>query len=64
MPRKPAERPWLALGVSPYYRRRAKARQQAAQAAVFDRLQWQLAELRSELDKAAAHAIMDSELAL
>src|SRR5262249_2837384 len=31
-PRKPAERPWLALGISrsTYYRRRAKARSQAA----------------------------------
>src|SRR5262249_979738 len=32
-PRKPAERPWLALGISrstTYYRRRAKARQQLA----------------------------------
>jgi hypothetical protein len=33
MPRKPAQRPWLAEGISrstPWYRRRAKAREQAA----------------------------------
>ena len=49
-PRKPAQRPWLVLGISrsTYYRRRAKARSQAALAAreaVLDRLAWQLAEL-------------------
>ena len=50
--RKPAERPWLAMGISrsTYYRRRAKAREQAAlalAAAVLDRLAWQVAELRT-----------------
>jgi len=49
-----------------YYRRRAKAREQAAQAAreaVFDRLAWQLAELRASLDRCAiAHAVMAAEL--
>jgi hypothetical protein len=63
-------RPWLALGISrsTYYRRRAKAREQAAQAhaaAVFDRLAWQVAELRTHLDRlAAANAIMAAELSL
>ena len=67
-PRKPAERPWLALGISrsTWYRRRAKAREQAAVAAreaVLDRLAWQLAELRANLDKCAvAHAAMAAEL--
>ncbi len=53
-PRKPAQRPWLALGSS---RSRAKAREQAsvaAREAVLDRLQWQLAELRANLEKIAA----------
>jgi hypothetical protein len=47
----------------PYYRRRAKAREQAAAAfaatvreAVFDRLDWQLAQLRRELLTAARRA--------
>jgi len=62
MPRRKAARPWLALGISrsTYYRRRAKAREQAAAAlaapvrkAVFDRLDWQLARLRRELETAA-----------
>lgn len=74
MPRKPAERPWLALGISrsTYYRKRAKAREQAVLAAatvtrnaVLDRLDWQLAELRASLDRtAAAHAIMSAELVI
>jgi hypothetical protein len=35
MPRKPAQKPWLALGVSrsTYFRRKAKAREQAVLAA-------------------------------
>jgi hypothetical protein len=71
-PRKPAARPWLALGISrsTYYRRRAKAREQAALAAataareaVLDRLQWQLAELRASLDRmAVANGAMAVEL--
>ena len=73
MPRKPAQRRWLAMGISrsTWYRRRAKARQQAALAqataareAVLDRLQWQLAELRASLERAAvAHEAMRPELA-
>jgi hypothetical protein len=44
-PRRPAQQPWLALGISrsTWYRRRKKAREQAAPAAreaVIDRLQW------------------------
>jgi hypothetical protein len=66
--RKPAERPWLAMGISrsTYYRRRAKAREQAAlahAAAVLDRLAWQVAELRTHLDRLAAlNAVMAAEL--
>jgi hypothetical protein len=66
-------RRWLAMGISrsTWYRRRAKARQQAALAqataareAVLDRLQWQLAELRASLERAAvAHEAMRAELA-
>ena len=65
MPRKLAERPWPALGInrSTYYRGRAKAREQAALAAVLDRPQWQIAELRANLDRCAfAHAAMAAEL--
>ena len=70
--RRPAQRPWLALGLSrsTYYRRRAKAREQAALAqamaareAVLDRLAWQIAELRASLDKmTVANAAMAAEL--
>jgi flavin-binding protein dodecin len=53
-----------------YYRRRAKARQEAALAqaiaareAVLDRLAWQVAELRASLDRCAvAHEVMYAEL--
>ena len=53
-----------------YYRRRAKAREQAALAqaiaareAVLDRLQWQIVELRASLDRCAmTHAAMAAEL--
>ena len=71
-PRKPAERPWLALGISrsTWYRRRAKAREaaataarEAAWAAVLARMQWQLDELRANLDRCAvAHGAMAAEL--
>jgi hypothetical protein len=79
--------PVAGLGHQPqhlYYRRRAKARHEAALAhselcdisasmeaedaaaareAMFDRLQWQVAELRTHLDRlAAANAIMAVEL--
>jgi hypothetical protein len=59
----PAQRPWLAEGISrsTYYRRKAKGRQQAALAhdaaareAMLDRLHWQVVELRASLDRAAA----------
>jgi hypothetical protein len=52
-PRKPAQRPWLALGISgsnlvPKAREQAAlAAAMAAREAVLDRLAWQLAELRA-----------------
>ncbi len=64
MPRKPVQRPWLALGVSrsTYYRRKAKARSQAALIAataawnaMLDRLDWQLTDLRAAIDRAARY---------
>jgi hypothetical protein len=62
-PWEPAERPWLAMGIS---RRRAKAREQAAMAAreaVLERLAWQAEELQASLERcAAAHAVMAMEL--
>ncbi len=67
-PRKPAQRLWLAVGISrsTYYRRRAKAREAAALAAreaVLDRLAWSVAELRANLDRmAVAQAVMAAEL--
>jgi hypothetical protein len=69
-PHKGGGWPW-ASAAAPWYRRRAKARQQAALAqataareAVLDRLQWQLAELRASLERAAvAHEAMRAELA-
>jgi hypothetical protein len=64
-PRKPAARPWLALGIAAVPNR-AKAREAAALAAreaVVDRLAWQLAELRANLDKmAVANAAMAAAL--
>jgi hypothetical protein len=60
MPRR-----WLAEGISrsTWFRRRAKARQQAARAAILDRLDWQMHELRGHLAWAAtAHAVMAREL--
>ena len=72
MPRKPAERPWLALGISrsTWYRRRKQAREReamaaaaAAREAMLDRLEWQLAELRACIDRAAmANAVMAAML--
>jgi hypothetical protein len=59
--------PWtLAAAPITYYRRRAKGRQEAAAAAreaVFDRMAWQLGELRTHLDRLAAfNAVMAEEL--
>jgi hypothetical protein len=63
-PRKTAQRPWLALGVSrsTYYRRRKQAREReavaaatATRSAVLDRLEWQLADLRADLAEAAKY---------
>ena len=65
MPRRPAQRPWLAEGISrsTWYRRRKQARERqaltlvaAAREAVFHRLHWQLARLRRELETAARFA--------
>ena len=61
MPRKPAQRPWLAEGISrsTWYRRKAKARQEAALAAqkasvteTFSRAERFVAELQRELAEA------------
>ena len=60
MPRKPAERPWLAEGISrsTWYRRRAKAHQEATLAATFTRAEAFVADLQRELAEAArCHAI-------
>jgi hypothetical protein len=70
-PRRPAQRPWLALDISKstYYRRRAKARQQAAlalepsrQRELFDRAEYLAADLARD-PCAAIHAVMARELA-
>jgi hypothetical protein len=62
MPRRPAQRPWLTEGISrsTWYRRRKQAPERqaltlvaTAREAVFDRLDWQLAWLRRELETAA-----------
>jgi hypothetical protein len=54
-PRKPAERPWLALDISrsTFYRRRAKAHQQAALAMTFARAERFLADQQADLAEAA-----------
>jgi hypothetical protein len=71
MPRRPAQRPWLAEGVSrsTWYRRRKQARELAALAgaapareAVLDRLAWQLQQLQRELGRAAQ--LMDKGAAI
>jgi hypothetical protein len=60
-PRPKAKQPWLAAGVSrsTWYRRQKNAREQAAAAqaatmrqAVLDRLEWQITQLRADLEKA------------
>jgi hypothetical protein len=68
--RSPARRNKRPLCACKLSCRRAKAREQAALAAataareaVLDRLQWQIAELRVNLDKiAVANAVMAAEL--
>jgi hypothetical protein len=73
MPRRPAQRPWLEAGCSrsTYYRRRAKARQQAAQTLVgapplkfaLDRAEAFTRILQAELTAAAGfQAVMTSIL--
>ena len=65
MPRRPAQKPWLAEGISrsTWYRRRKKARELAAAAqaemarrATLDRLEWQMTRLRADLEIAARFA--------
>lgn len=59
MPRRPAQRPWLAIGISrtTFYRRKAKVRQKVATAFVLERLDWQIAEMQDHL--ARAKGLMD-----
>jgi hypothetical protein len=56
-PRKPAERPWLAEGISrsTWYRRKAKARQEAALIATFARAETFTAQLQADLADVARH---------
>ena len=63
MPRRPAQRPWLAEGCSrsTWYRRRKQAREReavamatAASHAALKRLSFQLSLLRSDLERCAA----------
>ncbi|HEY8007726.1 MAG TPA: hypothetical protein VIE66_13245 [Methylocella sp.] len=64
-PRRPAQKPWLAEGVSrsTWYRRRAKARQQAALAATFERAEAFVQQMQIELENCAlAHAVMSRDL--
>ncbi len=64
MPRPKAKQPWLAAGISrsTWYRRQKKAREQAAalaltmRQAALDRLEWQITELRANLERAARFA--------
>jgi hypothetical protein len=65
MPRRPAQRPWLAEGISrsTWYRRRKQVRERealtvvaTAREAVFDRLDWQLAQLRRGFETVARFA--------
>lgn len=64
-PRPKAKQPWLAAGISrsTWYRRQKKAREQIAVAlaamtrqAALDRLEWQMTQLRSDLETAARFA--------
>jgi hypothetical protein len=56
MPRRPAERPWLAEGVSrsTWYRRRKRARDAATACASFARVESLAAELSRDLARCAA----------
>jgi hypothetical protein len=55
MPRRPAQKPWLAQGISrsTWYRRRAKAREQAALASTCTRAEAFVRQLQAELAEAA-----------
>jgi hypothetical protein len=76
-PRPKAKQPWLAAGISrsTWYRRQKKAREQAAAAlaltmrqVALDRLEWQITQLRADLEEAARFAdegaVILSELAV
>ena len=65
-PRKPAQRPWLAVGISrsTWYRRRAKARSEVALAVSIANADYLARQLANELQRCAlAHAVMARELA-
>jgi hypothetical protein len=60
MPRQPAQKPWLAEGISrsTWYRRRAKVREQAALASTCTRAEAFICQLQAELAEAArCHAV-------
>jgi len=60
MPRRPAQKPWLAEGISrsTWYRRPKLARERAAQAAIFERAERFVAALQADLAEAArCHAV-------
>jgi hypothetical protein len=56
-PRKPAQRPWLAEGISrsTWYRRRKQARDAAIRKAIFDRAEALAAALQRDLAACAVH---------
>ncbi len=56
MPRRPAQQPWLAVGVSrsTWYRRRKKARDAATACAIFAHAEFFVAELTRDLARCAA----------
>jgi hypothetical protein len=65
MPRKPAQRPWLAMGISrsTYYRRRAKARQDVNFAVSVNRANYLADRLTADLARCViANAAMAREL--
>jgi hypothetical protein len=66
-PRKPAQKPWLAMGISrsAYYRRRAKASQQAALTISLNRANFLADRLAADLARCViANAAMARELRL
>jgi hypothetical protein len=66
MPRRPPQRPWESMGISrsTFYRRRAKARQQAELATAIARANFLAAALKRDLARCVlAQAAMARELA-